>query len=89
MAASGVLLPAFNCEIATNGYLAQLGLHYENVINRFNLSGKIMEATERTVAGGSFNLKTADLLRRIERYGDELAFLLIVILCVSDAPQLV
>ena len=39
----GLLLSAFNREIAANGYLTQLGLHHGNVFNRFNLSSDLME----------------------------------------------
>lgn len=39
----GVLLSAFNREVAANGYLTQLGLHHGNVFNRFNLSSDLME----------------------------------------------
>lgn len=38
-----VLLSAFNREIAANGYLTQIGLHHENVFNRYNLSSDLME----------------------------------------------
>lgn len=39
----GILLSAFNREVAANGYLTQLGLHHGNVFNRFNLSSDLME----------------------------------------------
>lgn len=39
----GILLSAFNREIAACGYLTQLGIHHENVFNRFNLSSDLME----------------------------------------------
>ena len=38
-----ILLAAFNREIVACGYLTQLGLHHENVFNRFNLSSDLME----------------------------------------------
>lgn len=38
-----ILLSAFNREVASNGYLTQLGLHHGNVFNRFNLSSDLME----------------------------------------------
>lgn len=38
-----LLLSAFNREISANGYLTQLGLHHDNVYNRFNLSSDFME----------------------------------------------
>lgn len=39
----GLLLSAFNREIAACGYLTQLGLHHDNVFNHFNLSSDLME----------------------------------------------
>ena len=39
----GILLSAFNREIAANGYLTQLGLFHNNVYNKFNLSSDLME----------------------------------------------
>ena len=39
----GVILSAFNREIAANGYLTQLGIHHDNAHNPFNLSSDIME----------------------------------------------
>ena len=38
-----LLLSAFSREIAANGYLTQVGLHHENVFNRFNLASDLME----------------------------------------------
>lgn len=38
-----ILLSAFAREIAANGYLTQIGLHHENVFNRFNLASDLME----------------------------------------------
>ena len=38
-----ILLSAFNREITACGYLTQLGLHHDNVFNRFNLSSDLME----------------------------------------------
>lgn len=38
-----ILLSAFNREIVACGYLTQLGLHHDNVFNRFNLSSDLME----------------------------------------------
>lgn len=39
----GIILSAFNREVATNGYLTQLGLFHDNVFNQFNLSCDLME----------------------------------------------
>lgn len=38
-----ILLSAFSREIAANGYLTQMGLHHENMFNRFNLASDLME----------------------------------------------
>lgn len=38
-----ILLSAFAREITANGYLTQMGLHHENVFNRFNLASDLME----------------------------------------------
>lgn len=39
----GLILSAFNREVAANGYLTQLGLHHDNVFNPYNLSCDLME----------------------------------------------
>ena len=38
-----IILSAFNREIASNGYLTQLGLFHDNMFNSFNLSSDLME----------------------------------------------
>ena len=38
-----IILSAFNREIASNGYLTQLGLFHKNMFNQFNLSCDLME----------------------------------------------
>lgn len=38
-----ILMAAFTREITSNGYITQLGLHHDNVFNRFNLASDIME----------------------------------------------
>lgn len=38
-----ILLSAFNREIVACGYLTQIGLHHDNVFNRFNLGSDLME----------------------------------------------
>ncbi len=38
-----ILLSAFNREIFACGYLTQIGLHHDNVFNRFNLGSDLME----------------------------------------------
>lgn len=39
----GIILSAFNREIAANGYITQLGLFHDNMFNYFNLSSDLME----------------------------------------------
>lgn len=39
----GIILSCFNREIATNGYITQLGLFHDNMFNQFNLGSDIME----------------------------------------------
>lgn len=38
-----IILSAFNREIASNGYLTQLGIFHDNMFNPFNLSSDMME----------------------------------------------
>ena len=38
-----LILSTFNRDVCTNGYLTQLGLHHDNMFNRFNLSCDLME----------------------------------------------
>lgn len=39
----GIILSAFNRSVAAMGYATQLGIHHDNVFNRFNLSSDLME----------------------------------------------
>lgn len=39
----GIILSAFNREIAANGYITQLGLFHDNMFNQFNLGSDLME----------------------------------------------
>lgn len=39
----GIILSAFNREVAANGYISQLGLFHDNMFNHFNLSSDLME----------------------------------------------
>lgn len=39
----GIILSAFNREIAANGYSTQLGLFHDNMFNQFNLGSDLME----------------------------------------------
>lgn len=38
-----ILLSAFNREIASNGYITQIGLFHDNMFNQFNLGSDLME----------------------------------------------
>ena len=38
-----ILLSAFNREVVSCGYTTQIGLHHDNMFNRFNLSSDLME----------------------------------------------
>ncbi len=39
----GIILSAFNREIAANGYITQIGLFHDNMFNPFNLGSDLME----------------------------------------------
>lgn len=39
----GIVLSAFNREVAANGYSTQLGLFHDNMFNQFNLGSDLME----------------------------------------------
>lgn len=39
----GIILSIFNREIASSGYLTQIGLFHDNMFNQFNLSSDLME----------------------------------------------
>ncbi len=39
----GIILSAFNREIAVNGYITQIGLFHDNMFNPFNLGSDLME----------------------------------------------
>lgn len=39
----GIILSAFNREVAANGYSTQLGLFHDNMFNQFNLGSDLME----------------------------------------------
>lgn len=39
----GIVLSAFNREVAANGYTTQLGLFHDNMFNQFNLGSDLME----------------------------------------------
>lgn len=62
-----ILLSAFTREIAANGYLSQLGLHHENVFNRFNLASDIMEPFRILVDKEVYNAQPAQLDKSTKR----------------------
>ncbi len=55
----GIILSAFNREIAAQGYLTQLGIFHDNMFNHFNLSCDLMEPfrilVDRKVKGMEFS----------------------------------
>lgn len=59
-----ILLPAFNREICAAGYLTELGIHHDNVFNRFNLrsyyADEDVEAFLCTVLQHSFQILLID-----------------------------
>lgn len=52
----GIILSAFNREIAANGYITQLGLFHDNMFNYFNLSSDLMEPFRILVDKCVFNM---------------------------------
>lgn len=64
-----ILLSAFTREIVACGYQTQLGLHHENVFNRFNLSSDLMEPfqtlVDRTVYGMDCQVLTKECKREL------------------------
>ena len=62
-----VLLSAFNREIVACGYLTQLGLHHDNVFNRFNLSSDLMEPFRVLVDRRVWELAPKDLDKAVKR----------------------
>lgn len=62
-----VLLSAFTREIAANGYLTQLGLHHDNVFNRFNLASDIMEPFRILVDRAVYAAQPAQLDKSAKR----------------------
>lgn len=62
-----ILLSAFTREIAANGYLTQLGLHHENVFNRYNLASDLMEPFRILVDKTVYSLQPSELSKEIKR----------------------
>lgn len=62
-----ILLSAFTREVAANGYLSQLGLHHENVFNRFNLASDIMEPFRILVDKEVYNAQPTQLDKSTKR----------------------
>lgn len=52
----GIILSAFNREIAANGYITQLGLFHDNMFNYFNLSSDLMEPFRILIDKCVFNM---------------------------------
>lgn len=74
-----ILLSAFNREIVACGYLTQLGLHHDNVFNRFNLSSDLMEPfrilIDRAVYRGEMRELTKDNKRKLANVLNEQVFI--------------
>lgn len=61
----GVLLSAFNREVAACGYLTQLGLHHDNGFNHFNLSSDLMEPFRVLIDRRVLSLEVTELNRDV------------------------
>lgn len=74
-----ILLSAFNREIVACGYLTQLGLHHDNVFNRFNLSSDLMEPfrilIDRSVYRNDMRELTKDNKRKLANVLNEQVFI--------------
>lgn len=64
-----ILLSAFTREISACGYLTQLGIHHDNVFNRYNLSSDLMEPyrvlIDRTVCDLNVTSMDKDIKRAL------------------------
>lgn len=64
-----VLLAAFSREITACGYMTQLGIHHDNVFNRFNLASDLMEPfrvlVDRTVYTSELRELNRDARRKL------------------------
>lgn len=64
-----VLLAAFSKEITACGYMTQLGIHHDNVFNRFNLASDLMEPfrilVDRTVYKSEMRELNRDARRKL------------------------
>lgn len=63
----GILLSAFTREIFACGYLTQLGIHHDNVFNRFNLSSDLMEPYRVLIDRAVYAQNVTELDKNIKR----------------------
>ena len=63
-----LLLSAFTREIVACGYLTQLGLHHDNVFNRYNLSSDLMEPFRILIDRAVYDRKPEVLDKECKRY---------------------
>lgn len=62
-----LLLSAFSREIVACGYLTQLGIHHDNVFNRFNLASDLMEPFRVLVDRLVYRMELRDLEKGTKR----------------------
>ena len=62
-----ILLSAFTREISACGYLTQLGIHHDNVFNRFNLSSDLMEPYRVLIDRTVYDLNVISMDKDIKR----------------------
>lgn len=63
-----LLLSAFTREISACGYLTQLGIHHDNVFNRFNLSSDLMEPFRVLIDRAVYARNVTELDTACKRY---------------------
>lgn len=63
-----ILLSAFTREISACGYLTQLGIHHDNVFNRFNLSSDLMEPFRALIDRAVYARNVTELDTACKRY---------------------
>lgn len=63
-----ILLSAFTREISACGYLTQLGIHHDNVFNRFNLSSDLMEPFRVIIDRAVYARNVTELDTACKRY---------------------
>lgn len=59
----GIILSAFNREIAVNGYNTQLGLFHDNMFNQFNLGSDLMEPFRVLIDEEVMNINSSEFTK--------------------------